>query len=292
MKIDIHAHNSNHKLWGLHTESATISDLEKEAKKHAIKKIFLMATYFPYKKSGLKNEVLLDRIKGNNLFGMFASLDAGSDVSAAVVVLRKFAQGKLIAGLKLYPGYQKFSLSDKKINPVYELAEEFDLPIAIHVGELHHCCPKEKREKRKTRCGDICPIDTFAYLARPREAESAIRNHPNVNFVLAHLGNPYFNEVRDLMKKYPNVYTDMSGQFISASHEDTPEYREELKIEMLKFFQIENAIDRFMFASDFPIQSYKDSIELVEALGLSKEEKEKIYSKNAIKLFNLREDVK
>lgn len=287
MKIDIHAHNSNHKLWGLHTESASISDLGKEAKKHGIEKIFLMATYFPYKKSGLKNNVLLERIKGNKLFGMFASLDAGTDISEVIVDLRKLAENKLIAGLKLYPGYQKFSLSDKKVEPIYELAGKFNLPIAIHVGELHHCCPKEKREKRKTRCGDICPIDTFAYLANPREAESAIRNHPKVNFILAHLGNPHFGEVRDLMRKYSNVYTDMSGQFISASYEDTPEYRRELKNEMLQFFQIENAIDRFMFASDFPIQSYKDSIELIESLELSSEEKEKIYSKNAIKLFNL-----
>lgn len=289
MIIDIHAHNSNHKLWGLHTESATISDLEKEAKKHGIRKIFLMATYFPYKKSGLRNEELLKRIKNNNLFGMFASLDASCDINDAVKSLRRLAQNKLIIGLKLYPGYQKFNLSDKKMEAIYELAEEFKLPIAIHVGELHHCCSKEKREKRKTRCGNICPIDTFSYLARPKEAESVIRNHINVNFILAHLGNPYFSEVRDLMKKYQNVYTDMSGQFISGSDEDTPEYRKEIKNEIEKFLQIENMLDRLMFASDFPIQSYKDSIELIEMLDLPPEKKRKIYSINAIKLFNLTE---
>jgi predicted TIM-barrel fold metal-dependent hydrolase len=55
--------------------------------------------------------------------------------------------------------------------------------------------------------------------------------------------------------------------------------------ELKKFLQIPRAIDRLMFGTDFPIQSYDATIGFVEALELRDEEKEKVYWKNAAKLF-------
>ncbi len=44
-----------------------------------------------------------------------------------------------------------------------------------------------------------------------------------------------------------------------------------------------------MFGTDFPIQSYGDSIEPVELLGLSAEEKQMIYHQNAARILGLKE---
>ena len=290
-KIDIHCHTSIHKLWGLHTAEAGLAALEKLTLEHDIVKTVLIATYFPFKGSGLKNAELLNRIRGHKQFLVFGSLDAMNDLENGLKELAVLAKQKLIAGIKLYPGYQDFRASDEKIFPVYGLARQYGLPVMFHTGELHHCCPKEKREKKEYRCGSFCRIDRLGDLSRPREMKIAARNFPEVKFILSHLGNPYFVELRELMAECPNVYTDISGQFISGHpEEDTPEYKEKINQELKKFLAAPEAENRIMFGTDFPIQSHADSVALVESLGLGDDVKQKIYYDNARVLLNLQEE--
>lgn len=287
MLIDIHAHTSVHKLWELHVESATISDLEKEADSNGVEKIVLMATYFPFKKSGLKNEALLERIKGNEKFLMFGSLDVMNDFAAGLAELKRLADGRLIAGIKLYPGYQDFLASSPAVYPVYQLAEKYRLPVMFHTGELHGCCPHNERAHDHFRC-ESCRIERLQYQSRPMQMIGAIQAFPGVDFILSHLGNPYFAELRKVMAEHPNVYTDISGQFVSGSEEeDTPEYRREIVGEIKKIIALPHGIDRLLFGTDFPIQSYRDSIDLIKALGLAKSDEQKIFHDNAVKILHL-----
>ena len=288
-KIDIHAHTSVHKLWGLHTQTATISDLVKLANEHDLKKIVLLATYFPFKGSGLKNQELLERIADNPLFCMFASLVVQNNFEQGLQELRELAEQGKICGIKLYPGYQVFSPSDPKVFPVYELAREFALPVMFHGGELHHCCQEEDRKQGRFRCGQACKIDQLGHLAHPESFVGAIKNFPAVSFIISHLANPYFEELRQIMSLYPNVYTDISGQFLSATIEAKPEYQELIISEIRKFLAMPQGINRVMFGTDFPIQSYEDSISLIESLNLTAAEKDQLYYANAAKLLKLRE---
>jgi len=301
MIIDIHAHTTNHKLWNLSTETATIEDLEKLAEKFGVVKILLMATYFPFKGSGLHNEELLARIGDRKLFAACGSLNMMDNVELGVMRLRRLAEEKKIVGIKLYPGYQDFKPSDVLAFPVYELAEKFDLPVIFHSGYLHHCC---RQKEGARRCGrPTCPLDSLEYLSRPSQIYGAAQRFPRVKFVAAHLGNPYFSELRDLMRTCPNVYTDISGTV-----ENSPEEKAALQSEILHFLALPNGIDRLMFGTDFPIQSYEDTIALVETLGgtvqavpwscddnmdagdpwgIGEDGKAKIYWQNAAKLFHL-----
>lgn len=287
--IDFHAHTSDKEMWRLHTHSATLDDLERYADKYGIEKIVLMATYFPFKKGGLPNRELLRRIKGRERFLAFGSLDAMNNLYNGIQELRELASSGEIHGIKLYPGYQDFSLSNGSIFPVYEIAAEYGLPVAIHSGELHHCCPKDIATNMRVKCGGRCYIDELGNLARPREVIGAALEFPNVKFVMCHLGNPFFSELRDVMRQCPNVYTDISGQFTSGTTEDYPGYREVLADEMWEFLQLPCGSGRMIFGSDFPIQSYMDSIELVLELGLAKEVEDKIFHNNAAKILNLKE---
>jgi predicted anti-sigma-YlaC factor YlaD len=65
MIIDIHAHTSNKPMQGLHTPSADLDTLTRYMDAHGVDVTCLMATYFPYKRSGTPNSVLLDRIAKN-----------------------------------------------------------------------------------------------------------------------------------------------------------------------------------------------------------------------------------
>ncbi|MEK7511577.1 MAG: amidohydrolase family protein [Patescibacteria group bacterium] len=292
MIIDIHAHTSSHKMWGLHTEDASIGKLKAEAEKFGVKKIALMATYFPFKGTGLHNLELLERIKDENLFLAFGSLDAMNDFENGVKELSELLRRKLIAGIKLYPGYQDFSyhiLFGVELFQIFELAECHKVPIMFHSGELHHCCSRETRAAGRGKCGaDGCFVERLQYQAEPRYLGRYAQFFPEVKFIFSHLANPYFKQLRELMTAYPNVYTDISGQFLSGSDEDTREYRETIVHEIKKFLALPKGIDRLMFATDFPIQSYADSVDLIEALGLSNEEKEKIYWRNASRVLNIK----
>lgn len=289
MIIDIHAHTTNHTLWGLHVDKARIEDLERMAELYGISLIVLMATYFPFKKTGLSNLELLERIKERKLFKVFGSLDAMNNLSEGIEELRILANEGKLSGLKIYPGYQDFQPSSEKLFPVYALAEQFNLPIAIHSGELHHCCDQKTRALLKNRCGEDCHIDKLGHLAKPEMMELAIQMFPKANFILAHLANPYFSELRQLMLKYPNIYTDISGQFLSGTDEDTPSYRTLLQKEIAKFLKLPNGINRIMFGTDFPIQSYQDSLEIISLLKLKQLDEEKILFRNALNTPNLKE---
>jgi len=287
MIIDIHAHTSNHKMWGLHVESATITDLERWAERYGIVKTVLMATYFPYKGSGLSNRKLLERIRGNDRFLMFGSLDVMNCLKRGLVELASLARLGLIAGIKLYPGYQNFNPSDEKVFVIYELARQYRLPVMFHTGELHHCCPRGERHNGGGRCGKVCWIERLDHLSEPQAILRAAQVYPDVKFVFSHLGNPFFRQCCRVMRQCPNVYTDISGQFVSGTDEDTPEYRDELRNELRQFMQLPNAVDRIMFATDFPIQSYQDSFDIIELMSLSQADRGKVLYYNAAKLLGL-----
>ncbi|HPV70837.1 MAG TPA: amidohydrolase family protein [Candidatus Magasanikbacteria bacterium] len=287
--IDIHAHTSEHAMRGLHVTSAGLEDLESFAEGYNVARIVLMATYFPFKGTGLTNEDLLGRLYGDrSLFLPFGSLDVMNNFTEGLSKLSKLAEEKKIAGVKIYPGYQNFCPSDPTFFSLYSLAEEFNLSVAIHTGELHHCCSREQREQGNRKCRrNNCPIDQLGHLAEPCQMIGAIKAFPRVNFILAHLGNPYFSQVRDAISLFPNVYTDISGQFLSGTEEDTEEYRQFVVEQIRQILRVPRGIDRLMFGTDFPIQSYADSIALVKALHLSVEDEEKIFYGNAARLLGL-----
>src|SRR3989339_1117220 len=164
MIIDIHAHTSSHKMWGLHTDDASIEKLKAEAWRMGVSRTVLLATYFPFKGTGLSNVELLRRIQGEELFLAFGSLDVMNYLDEGVAELEQLAFNRLIRGIKLYPGYQVFNPSDINLDDVYDLAQMFDLPVMFHGGELHHCCPSEQRAAGGFKCKhDPCPINLYQH---------------------------------------------------------------------------------------------------------------------------------
>ena len=295
MIIDIHAHTSDRRLNGLYTDNAKIHYLRWQAEILGISKICLMATYFPLKLSGLPNKAILERIKGDDLFLCFGSLDMENNWLGGLNELIELAESKQIAGIKLYPGYQNIVLSDPTYAPLFALAAKYGLPVACHLGELHHCCPSAERNQLNFRCGQkTCLLDDEKrrYLAHPDQLALVAQNFPEVNFIACHLANPYFSDLRRAMAVLPNIYSDISGQFLSGTAEDSPAYRRELIGEIKLFLDLPSGADRIMFGSDFPIQSQEDSLSIIEALDLSPADKEKILHRNAEKILNLKLSLK
>lgn len=179
--------------------------------------------------------------------------------------LADFLENGLVKGLKLYPGYEPFYPHDKRLQVVYDLAEEFDVPVMLHSGDTYS--PKGKLK-----------------YSHPLEIDEVAVDHPNVKFVICHLGNPWITDCMEVVYKNQNVYTDISGLVLGTFTEAFETYMSE---------EIRDAIlyagdpGRFLFGTDWPICSMRSYLGFVRQLGLSDEAYRRIMGENARQLFKL-----
>lgn len=95
-------------------------------------------------------------------------------------------------GIKLYPGYQPFYVSDDRLAPLYELAEAYHKPVAVHTGMT------------------ALPTALLQY-SHPLTLDEAAVKWPNVQFVMCHVGNPWIVDAVSVLEKNSNVALDLSG---------------------------------------------------------------------------------
>ena len=153
-------------------------------------------------------------------------------------------------GIKLHPDFQHFYVDDPKVYAMYEEAEG-KLPILFHAGD-----------KR------------YDYSA-PSRIASVAKSFPDLECIAAHLGG--YNRWQDI-KYYDgidNVYFDSSSTSFFFDPEDNMKLIETL------------GVDRIFFGTDFPMWTYRDELERMDALPLSDEDREKIYYLNAKKFLKL-----
>lgn len=88
--------------------------------------------------------------------------------------------------------YFNYAADDPALEPVFSLAEEFDVPVHIHCAGLG---------------GDPgFPITK----GNPLGINEVLRKHPKLRIYLENAGWPFLQEITSLMYVYPNVYADIS----------------------------------------------------------------------------------
>jgi len=99
--------------------------------------------------------------------------------------------------IKMHPtvGYYP---NDPRLDPVYERISDLGLPILIHGGWTESYCLVEG-EKRYTD----------SRFAQPVYMDYPARTHPKINFVVAHIAQPFFLDAYSLADHNPNVYFDL-----------------------------------------------------------------------------------
>lgn len=179
--------------------------------------------------------------------------------------LADYLQAGLVRGLKLYPGYEPFYPHDSRLEVVYQLAEEFNVPVMIHSGDTYS--PKGKLK-----------------YAHPLEVDEVAVDHPKVNFVICHLGNPWLTDCMEVVYKNRNVYADISGLVLGEFTEAFEDYMEEQIADVILYA---GEPDQFLFGTDWPICSMKSYVEFVNQLKLSDADRHAILFENARRLFRL-----
>lgn len=179
--------------------------------------------------------------------------------------LADFLESGLVKGLKLYPGYEPFYPHDKRLQVVYDLAEEFDVPVMIHSGDTYS--PKGKLK-----------------YSHPLEIDEVAVDHPNVKFVICHLGNPWLTDCMEVVYKNENTYADISGLVLG----EFTEAFEDFMVDEIRDVILYAGDPRFfLFGTDWPICSMRSYVDFVRHLGLSQEAFDDLMFENARRLFKL-----
>lgn len=160
-----------------------------------------------------------------------------------------------LKGIKIHPAYQKVYMDDIRYLRILEAATEEDLVIAVHAGV------------------DIgLPKPVYAAVERIKRAVREVKPR---KLVLAHLGGwKEWDAVEELLVG-EDVYFDTA--FLEDYIDDGQLFR------IIR----DHGAERILFGTDCPWSGQRESVERLEKLPLSEEEKRLIFSENATKLLGL-----
>lgn len=189
--------------------------------------------------------------------------------------IEKLLEQKEVKALKCYLGYVHAMPSDPGYVWYFEMAQKYDIPIIFHTGDTY-----SRKAKLK-----------YAY---PLEVDEVVVDYPGVNFVLAHLGNPWIEDTAELIYKNNqlgaggNVWTDLSGLLVGPQFAAFAKngVLDELKKKVRHAIGYSERSDRFLYGSDWPLSKmdvYRDFIHDTVPL----EHHQAIFSDNAKGLFKL-----
>lgn len=169
--------------------------------------------------------------------------------------------------IKIYLGYVHLYASDKNYQPAYRLAEKYKVPVVFHTGDTYSI-------KGKLKYADPLTIDEVAV------------DHPNVNFVIAHCGNPWIQSAAEVAYKNPNVYLDGSALMIGDLSKMEPEVVDQYVIKPISWiFGYVESPEKLMFATDWPLTYQQPYIDAFKK-AIPKEHWRAVFYENAKKVFN------
>ena len=118
-----------------------------------------------------------------------------------LVILRKgFAEKKFRVLGEVTAQYAGATLSDPRYDPYLALAEEFDIPVALHTGTM----PPGTTQ-------DECCLTARGHFGRPGLVEDALNRHPKLRLNLMHCGYPYLEDTIAILMQYPQVNADLGA---------------------------------------------------------------------------------
>lgn len=202
-KIDCHTHIVNQKIFDAYCQAPGTGDYA------------MVMEFLPHFATQEMPDDSWDLCDGNEKLFLCPSVDIHADIPRQLdAIARKMAQrpGCRVVGLKIFLSYQTGRADDERMMPIYDFAAANGLSVTFHTGYPSYHLPYENdMEGSKVK-----------YVA------NVARRYPSVNFIVAHMGDPYYDESIQSMHGLPNMFTDFCGAFepgteVAADEEGTIE---------------------------------------------------------------------
>lgn len=189
---------------------------------------------------------------------------------------------KMIGVKQPYDSYDYFRL--------YEAAEELEMPILFHLGVIGGPVDFQRTHPRRDRAAAerlarwaqrIGARDTSALRMHPFHLDTLANNFPQLKLIGAHLGGTgNYDAAASVARWRPNVFFDLSGGETIERH-----------AEERRLIGVEIGVEKLIWGSDCSgdeIQAHVDRfVALFDRLGLSDDERERIWWRNGAELYGL-----
>lgn len=264
MIVDCHVHLNNYHEEQVPTLDRCLEELQTAMRRNRID-IAVVLTSYKVTPARPSTRAVIEAVRDIPYLYVVAGLDYERFTADHLVELEDYVTEGKLRGLKLYPGYQPFYPADPKWRPAYEFAGRHGIPVMIHTGDTY--TPKGRLK-----------------YAHPLHVDDAAVEHPDVKFVICHIGNPWIRDCMEVVYKNTNVYTDISGLVLGDFSDRFEQYMRKQLQEML-LFGVEP--DSVLFGTDWPISSMESYLEFMRELAAPEREKRKILADNALELYGL-----
>jgi predicted TIM-barrel fold metal-dependent hydrolase len=111
---------------------------------------------------------------------------------------KEHAAGRLVSLGEVGVQYEGLAPNDPKMEPIYALAEELEIPLGIHVGLSKPGVSYDDSPKYR------------AALTNPMLLEEVLLRHPKLRLYVMHAGWPMLDQMIALMWAHPQVYVDVA----------------------------------------------------------------------------------
>lgn len=178
-------------------------------------------------------------------------------------------------GIKFICPYKDYD--DECYFPLYEKAEELNMPILFHTGIIASL----ENEPRKIR-------GVSSARMKPEMLDTIARAFPELIIQGAHLGNPWYEISLEIMRYNRNIYWDLSGTTLTKKM--TADWWTRIQWEKQSRKQFLYGTDECsLLPEDGEMTHYTTGREVhesfVERIGWTEEEQEGYFYKNALSLF-------
>jgi predicted TIM-barrel fold metal-dependent hydrolase len=194
----------------------------------------------------------------------------------AIMELERCVESLGFRGVKFWP-LTGFYPDDKDYYPFYQRVQELQVPILVHSG--------------------LGPRYTYLKYCQPIYVDTVAVDFPEINFILAHMGDPFTNQAFYIAAKNPNVFLDISAW------EPVLKFSPSVFIQNLYQAKMTCGIEKILFGSDWPLFTHilpqPEWVEGIKKLEIppplklmgieefSDEEKNAILGGNAARLLKL-----
>lgn len=192
-------------------------------------------------------------------------------------------------GLKYWHTHSNYgneTLADDKFIPLFAKCEELGIPIYIH--------PHNPYSEYLLESGMMFSSAGFGFAVDTMKTslniiiKGRLDQFPNTRLILGHMGEfyPY------LLERFNNRFFCIPDPDVKCKHNFSYYFKNKnifmttsgIEDPEVAIFAIKKiGIDSILLGSDYPYELFKDSVDFIDKLPISDEDKEKIYYKNAEK---------
>jgi predicted TIM-barrel fold metal-dependent hydrolase len=178
----------------------------------------------------------------------------------------RFVRTPQCVGIKIYLGYNRVYADDPRHEPLYALAEQYDVPVVFHTGETAGGWGLLK-------------------YAHPLTIDPVAERHPKVRFVMAHCGNPWVLDALEVMAKNENVFVDLSGLLEGRLSGETYFRKQKAYFDYLRMWlDYADRYDKVLYGTDWPLINIRSYIDVMKQL-IPQEHQAEFFYQNALRVF-------